>query len=53
MNYLEIMGVIKEGRSIEIIKTEWPHGKELQVSYLPDYNRWIVSNGYVSLTAAL
>lgn len=35
-----------EGKgTVELIKVEWPHGTDIQVSFSSAFNAWVVYNG--------
>ena len=42
---VDVVDTLKKKRQVEIIKTGWPHGITIQVSYLPMCKSWIVSDG--------
>jgi|JI9StandDraft_1071089.scaffolds.fasta_scaffold729645_1 hypothetical protein len=41
----EVRKMTEGNETVELIKVEWPHGTEIQVSYSLSHNGWIVSNG--------
>jgi hypothetical protein len=40
-----------DGKRVELIKTEKVSGKNVQISYIREYDGWIICSNYVSLLA--
>lgn len=40
---------MKDGKSIEVIKSEYPYGGEIQIAYASQINRWVLSNESLSI----
>jgi hypothetical protein len=48
---IDVCDSFKKRKQVEIIKTGWPHGITIQISYIEQCRRWIISDGRESRLA--
>lgn len=47
-SYKDVRAAFKKKKQVEIVKTAYPHGVTLQVSYVAPCQQWIVADGIAS-----